>query len=377
MRVVVVGSGIVGASAAYAAAGLGAETVLVDGPLAGEATAAGAGIVCPWVSAHEDAHWFRLAAEGAAYHPVLAAELTEAGEPEPGYRRVGALRVAADEAELVLARERALARRRSVADTGELELLDPGRAAELFPPLAPGLHALYLPAGARVDGRLVRAALRRQAERRGARVLTGRAELLVAGERVTGVALAGERLAADAVIAAAGAWTAELLAPHGIALALGPQRGQIVHLALPGRDTARWPVVLPGATGHYLVPFDDSRVVAGATRESGAGFDHRVTAGGLAEVLGNALAVAPGLAGATHLETRVGFRPAAAGERPLLGPVPGLEGLVVATGFGATGLTMGPLAGRLAAEFVLTGAASLDLAPYAPLGPGSPAASGS
>ncbi|RKN43745.1 NAD(P)/FAD-dependent oxidoreductase [Streptomyces hoynatensis] len=373
MRVVVIGSGIVGASAAYHAAGLGAETVLVDGPLAGEATAAGAGIVCPWVSAHEDPHWFRLAAEGARYYAPLAAELAEAGEPEFGYRRVGALRVSADEAEPALARERALARRQSAADTGELELLAPDRAAELFPPLAPGLHALHIPAAARVDGRLLRAALRRQAERRGARVLTGRAELVRAGDRIAGVTLAGERLAADAVIAAAGAWTADLLAPHGIELPLAPQRGQIVHLGLPGVDTARWPVILPGGTGHYLVPFGDSRVVAGATRETGAGFDHRVTAGGLAEVLVQALAVAPGLAGATHLETRVGFRPAAAGDRPLLGAVPGLAGLVLATGLGATGLTMGPVAGRLAAALAVTGTAPFDLAPYAPLGPASPA----
>ena len=44
--------------------------------------------------------------------------------------------------------------------------------------------------------------------------------------------------------------------------------------------------MLPAASGHYLLAFDDSRVVAGATRETGAGFDVRVTPGGLHEVLG-------------------------------------------------------------------------------------------
>ena len=69
-----------------------------------------------------------------------------------------------------------------------------------------------------------------------------------------------------------------------------------------------------------------------------------MTAGGLAQVLGEALAVAPGLAAATHLETRVGFRPMGPDAKPLLGPVPGVGGLVVATGLGPTGLTMGPCA---------------------------------
>jgi D-amino-acid dehydrogenase len=53
--------------------------------------------------------------------------------------------------------------------------------------------------------------------------------------------------------------------------------------------------------------------------------------------------------------------------RPLLGPVPGLDGLVVATGLGASGLTMGPLAGSLAAQAVLGLPPAIDLEPFAPL----------
>jgi D-amino-acid dehydrogenase len=116
-----------------------------------------------------------------------------------------------------------------------------------------------------------------------------------------------------------------------------------------------------------MLAFDDGRIVAGATRETGSGFDYRITPAGLAEILGQALAVAPGLADGTYLETRVGFRPMGPGLRPLLGPVPGLTGLVVATGLGATGLTMGPLAGSLAAQAALGLPPALDLGPFAPL----------
>jgi glycine/D-amino acid oxidase-like deaminating enzyme len=77
--------------------------------------------------------------------------------------------------------------------------------------------------------------------------------------------------------------------------------------------------------------------------------------------------VAPGLNGAAHLETRVGFRPASRDGLPLLGPVRGVDGLVVATGLGASGLTMGPRAGAIAAQVALGVTPAIDLAPFDPL----------
>ena len=84
-------------------------------------------------------------------------------------------------------------------------------------------------------------------------------------------------------------------------------------------------------------------------------------------MLAQALAVAPGLGSATYLETRVGFRPAAPGGRPLLGPVTGVPGLIIATGLGADGLTMGPHAGGVAARAALGLDPGTDLSPFAPL----------
>jgi D-amino-acid dehydrogenase len=106
-------------------------------------------------------------------------------------------------------------------------------------------------------------------------------------------------------------------------------------------------------TPQYLLAFDDSRVVVGATRETGAGFDHRVTAGGLHEVLAAALSVAPGLARWTVAETRIGFRPAGETIRPILARSPVVEDLVIGNGLGAGGLTIGPNAGRMLAQLTL------------------------
>ncbi|MDJ1130693.1 NAD(P)/FAD-dependent oxidoreductase [Streptomyces iconiensis] len=361
MRIVVIGSGVTGASAAYELAREGAETVLVDAAHEGAATAAGAGIVCPWSSRVEEP----LALAGAADYPRLLAALAEDGEPEVGHRRVGALLLPPPgDSEAV--RKRVTARTAGDPHAGELTSLDAAAARELFPPLGHEGEFLHLSGAARLDGRLLRAALRRAARRHGLRTIEGGARIETAGARVRGVRVGGELLAADAVVAATGAWSPALLDPLDVHVHVEPQRGQIVHLRLPGTDTARWPVVLPG-TGHYLLAFDDSRVVAGATREDGSGFDHRVTAGGLAEVLGQALAVAPGLACATHVETRVGFRPTGPDGLPLLGTVPSVQGLVVANGLGSGGLTAGPYAGRLAAHLALGRTPDLDLTPYDPL----------
>ena len=119
----------------------------------------------------------------------------------------------------------------------------------------------------------------------------------------------GVRLSADAVLVTGGAWTKRLGESLGVTLTIYPQRGQIMHLDLPGVVTTKWPVIL-GFGPHYILAFPESRVVAGATREHDSGYDPRMTAGGVHEALGEALRVAPGLAGATLHEVRIGLRPA-------------------------------------------------------------------
>ena len=367
MRLIVVGAGIVGASCAYAASRAGAQVVLTDAAIAGRATAAGAGIICPWSSHVDDAAWYGFACAAARRYPALAAELAGAGLGDGSYRQVGALIVAGDEDEAGRECERVLAMRAAEPEIGEVRVLSAGQARALFPPLRPGAPAAYIGGAARVDGRLITSALIEAARRRGARFLAGRAALTRRGGRVVGVEVDGQPVDGDVVVVAAGAWTAALLAPLGVTVAVRPQRGQIVHLSLAPADTSRWPVILPAGSGHYLLAFDDSRVVVGATRETGSGFDVRITVGGLHEVLARALAAAPGLAAGTVQDTRVGLRPAGPDVRPLLGPVRGVAGLVVATGLGASGLTTGPLAGMLAAQVALGVTPDLDLAPFDPL----------
>lgn len=377
--VIVIGGGIVGASAAYRLARSGARVTLVDRADTGQATAAGAGIISPGASYHPPAAFFPLAFRAVAYYDTLLAALDEDGETETGFEAVGLLHVATTEAEAaalaVLLRLIEERRASGAPRIGAIQMLSGDEARALFPALGACLGAIHLSDAARVDGRLLRNAMHRGAARHGARIVTGSAEDI--REAGGGVALTvnGETLTAGAVILAGGAWSGPLAETLGVEVRLPvfPQRGQILHLRLPGRETARWPIVV-GFHSHYLLTFPENRVVAGATRESEAGFDARMTASGVREALDEALRVAPGLADATLDEVRVGLRPASPDGLPLLGRIPGRERLFVATGHGASGLQLGPYSGALVADLALGQSSAptldadldLDLAPFAP-----------
>jgi D-amino-acid dehydrogenase len=367
MRAVVIGAGVLGASTAYHLARAGAQVTVVDQQLDGRATAAGAGIICPWVSGVDDPVFYRLYTESARYYGDLVPALAEIGAHDLGFRRVGGMVVSSSGVDLLRIERVVRGRQAAAPEMGAVSRLTPREARALFPPLHADLGAVHVAGGARVDGRRLGAALLRAARHHGAVVRDGEAALIAADGRVDSVRLGGERLPADQVVVTAGAWAPALLRELGIDLPIRPQRGQIVHLRLAGQATQDWPVILPLGASHYLLAFDDQRVVAGATREAGAGFGYRVTAAGLAEVLANALAVAPGLAEAEVIETRIGFRPIGVEVRPLLGAARGVAGLVIGNGLGAAGLTIGPFAGRLLADVALGRSPGLDLAPFDPL----------
>ena len=363
MKVVVVGAGIFGASTAYHLARAGCTVVLVDRDDQGRATAAGAGIVCPWGSSVEDDAYYALLAGGARYYAQLVAMLTEDGETDLGYAKVGGLYAPANIADLDAAEQRARARAHTAPEAGSIERLSASDARKLFPPLRPDRPGMFISGGARVDGRRVAAAMQRAAAKHGARLVNGSAELVMNGRRATGVRVGDELIEADAVVAAAGAWAPALLEPAGVKLGVAPQRGQIIHLTLPGTETAHWPILQP-LSSYYLLAFEDSRIVVGASRETGSGFDYRLTAAGVAEVLNAALDVAPGLASWTLHEIRIGFRPLADNLRPKIGAAPGIDNLYIGNGLGPSGLTMGPFSGMMLAQLVLGQPTAIALDPY-------------
>lgn len=362
-KFIVIGAGILGATTAYQLAKSGADVVVVDRKDKGQATDAAAGIICPWLSQRRNKAWYRLAKGGAGIYPALIAALAHDGETDTGYRRVGAISIHTDEKKLIAMKERALKRREDAPEIGEITLLNEQQTNECFPLLAEGYRSVHVSGAARVDGRSLRNALLSAAEKHGATMIHGNASLLYEGTTIIGVKVDGESFMADSVIATSGAWMNELLAPLDVQFDVTSQKAQIMHLQLPDYLTGNWPVVMP-PNDQYLLTFDDNRIAIGATHENNAGFDYRVTAGGLQEILRKALEVAPGLAASTVLETRVGFRPFTPGFLPVIGPLPNHEGLILANGLGASGLTMGPYIGSELAKLALGKQMEINVADY-------------
>ncbi|MBG9588046.1 NAD(P)/FAD-dependent oxidoreductase [Cytobacillus firmus] len=364
---IVIGAGILGASAAYHLAKAGAKVTVIDRRDPGQATDAAAGIICPWLSQRRNKAWYALAKGGAAYYQTLIRELEKDGETETGYQQAGAVSLHTDPAKLEKMEERAMKRRGDAPEMGEITHLSPEQTSRLFPPLAKEYASVHVSGAARVNGRALRDALLRAAEKHGAEVVQGSAELVWQGDEITAVKASGKQYEAEIVIAAAGAWAAELFEPLGIQLDVKPQKAQIVHLQLEGEDTAGWPVVMP-PNNQYILAFEGGRIVAGATHEDDMGYDLRVTAGGLNDIFEKALAIAPGLSDGTFTEARVGFRPYTPGFLPIIGQIPGLKGLYIANGLGASGLTAGPFLGAQAARLALGQEVEIDLSLYDPAG---------
>lgn len=367
-RIAIIGGGIVGAAAAHRLAQRGAAVHWIDRTDAGQATAAGAGILPPSAHFGGNAELEALTTLARQHYPELVAALARAGQDDTGYDVVGALHVATSTDELAgLEQVRADAERRvraGVPHVGDVRLLDGDATRRLFPALGEVVRgAVHMSGAARVDGRRLLGALRAAALARGVRCSVGSAQLWLEAGALRGVEVDQRRVACDAVIVAAGAWSRALAEQVGITLAVTPQRGQIAHLRLPGARTGSWPIVLGFGTD-YMLTFPDDRVVVGATRESDAGYDHRVTALGVQRILGDAIRIAPGLGDASLLEVRVGFRPLSRDGKPVLGASERLPNLFFATGHGGFGLELGPYSGALVAELALGDTPPLDLTPF-------------
>lgn len=361
-KVIIIGAGILGATTAYRLAKWGMEVVIIDQERPGLATAAAAGIICPWISQRRNKAWYHLAIGGARVYPSLIQELEKDGELQTGYAKVGALSVHHKEEKLFAIKERAETRRETAPEIGEVSILEPIQAQKMFPLLEKGYGAVHISGAGRVNGLQLRKALLQGAKKYGASLITSQAALLHKGGKINGVKAGEKTIEADLIIATNGAWMNKLLEPLGIHYLGYFQKGQLIHLQMPNIDTSKFPVILP-PTSQSIVPFED-HIVIGATHENDTGFDFRVTAGAVHDILTKALYVAPELKQGVIKEIRTGFRPFTPDFSPVIGKLPGFEQIILANGLGSSGLTTGPFVGTELAKLALDQPTAIDLESY-------------
>jgi glycine oxidase len=339
--------------------------VLERSHLAAGASGVAAGMLAPQVEAPFADPFFELALLGRATHAPLAARLMEEVGLDVEFRTTGILRVARTEAERTdLERQQRWQAARGLAaqwieseDLGQCEPLLRGVAGRL---LAGGL---WLTDEAQVRSPRLVQALAMAAARHGARFMEGTwaTALRVAGDRVVGVTTPSGSVDADTVVLAAGVWSPDLSRAIGLVLPVLPVKGQVMSLRALGKTPRQ--VIWSGEC--YLVPRPDGEIVLGATEEEG-NYDARPTLSGVNRLTEAALEVVPAAGAFTVEGIWAGLRPAAPDRHPIVGWAPGISGLMIATAHYRNGVLLGPLTGRVVADQIVTGKASLEFALFGP-----------
>ena len=336
----IVGGGVIGLACAWRAAERGLRVKLIerDRPGAGASNVA-AGMLAPVGEATfgED-RLLELAIESHGLWRRFAADLASAADQEIGYLDIGALHVALDRDEAT-----ELRRRFELMSTLDLasQWLRPSGCRELEPGLGPVAAGVHAPHEAAVDPRSLIAALVRAFEAAGGRIEIGEVTgALIESGRLAGVRTAdGGEHRARATVLAAGSWSAAEWLPDEARPPIRPVKGQILTLRGARTEPVCERIVVTERV--YLVPRTDGRLVVGATVEE-QGFDTRVTAGGVHELLREAYRALPEVAELELVETIAGLRPVTPDNLPLIG-AGAIDGLVLATGHFRNGILLAPL----------------------------------
>jgi glycine oxidase len=356
--VIVVGAGLIGLSIAFELAERGAGVRVYDrAEPARAASWAGAGMLAPYTERITNESLLAFCATSLGEYPDFVTRIRDASGIDAHLRLDGVLYAAFESGEMQALRQHA----EQLQSRGvRCELIDRERILAVEPWLGAGLAGGLLKHDeGHVDNRRLGRALAAACEARGIRVEQSFSmEVECDSRRVLGVRTDRGFNGARAVINACGAWAAQLRGvPESCVPPIEPIKGQMIALNIPSGFVRRatW---IPGA---YLVPRDDGRLLIGATVES-SGFDERVTAEGVHELLHAALNAAPSLGSFTITESWAGLRPATPDGLPLLGTTE-LEGFFLATGHYRNGILLAPATARSIADAIERGEAAA-LAPF-------------
>lgn len=244
-------------------------------------------------------------------------------------------------------------------------VLDGRAARELCPQLAAEpAGALFDPDCAHCDPERFVAALAQAGAALGVRLHTGVDVLAIRrrGDRVASLWTTAGELPAGEVVLAAGAWSPALAA--GLPVTVPIQGGKGYHLEYAGAEgDTPLPVYFPE---HRVVatPLDARLRVSGMMQF--AGTDLHVHEGRVNVVADHARRLLRGVAERPVRRVWRGLRPCTPDGLPLIGRVPGVENLTLATGHGMWGLQLAPVTGRLVADALAGAPDATRLAPFAP-----------
>jgi len=373
MKCVVVGGGVVGTSIAWhlARQGLGEVTLLERDRLGSGTTWHSAGNITWKPTPSYDAP--------IQYAFETLSQLKENGH-ETGWLTTGRTFLAGTaETRRLLEQFDGVARERGIAS----RWLDPGEARALNPLLDPTTveQGIWLnPLSGRLNPADLTASYASAARRAGARI-SENVEVLgvgVSAGRVTGVETSQGFVAADVVVAAAGLWSRGLLVPLGVALAQWPCE----HFYLIAEVTPR----LARETPSFVAPDDliygreeVGKLLVGCFDENAKTFDPASLPKPFSFTLfppdwdkigpyfERMMRMFPVLEKAPIQHFVNGPESFTPDGLPLIGRVPGIEGLLVATAMNSAGVTWSAMAGRLITDLVAGAEPKFEAGQYDPV----------
>jgi glycine oxidase len=348
VNVTIVGAGIIGYAIAYELAARGVQVRVIDARESGQgATRASAGVLAPHIEGHSPP-LLRLGVCSLDLYDSFIARVAEDAQLPIEYRRSGTLQVALNDEEATQLAEdgRSLARA-SIPHT----YCDGAEARQLEAALAPSARAaLLVPQHGYVGVATLMSALVEASARRGVEMLLARVHGITCADGAVRIETSEDTSIADAVVIAAGSWSGVVSAPPARPVPVRPVRGQLLQLRLVERRLSR---VIWGTSG-YAVPWQDGSVLIGATVEE-VGFDERVTAAGVRQLLETGINLVPSLHSAEFEGARAGLRPATPDELPIVGASSTMPRVYYATGHYRNGVLLAPLTAAMFVDLLVHG----------------------
>ena len=352
---IVIGGGVIGMMTARALHLSGMDVLLLErGPLGGESSWAGGGIISPLYPWRYPDSVNVLAQHSKTLYPDLVAQLRDESQVDCELLHSGLLIVDQDERESAMEWSRQWSENmQHITDRKKLLSVESALADEID-------QALWMPEVMQVRNPSIMKALRGSFNHLGIRYRenTPVQQIVVQAGRVTGVRVDEEIIGADRVIVAGGAWSAGLIeaVQH---VDVEPVKGQMI--MFKGEPDLVKRIVL--AKGHYIIPRRDGRVLAGSTLER-VGFDKTTSTSALAELQETAASLVPVLATLPVERQWAGLRPGTANGVPYICAVDDVEGLYLHAGHYRNGIVLGPASVQLMAELVLGQETHCDPSPY-------------
>ena len=367
-RVIIVGGGVIGLGIGWQLAKAGCTVSIYERNQAGRAASwAAAGMLAPHAEVHfEERELLRLGVQSCRMYPEWVAELEADSQMNAGYRAEGTLIVGVDRDD---ARElEHLYESQKLLDL-KVEWITGIEAREIEPLLSPKITAaIWSKDDHQVDNRAMVEALI-EAYRRADGTLceyTPVDKIEIVNGKAHGIWVKGDLEEADVIVLAAGCWSSDINGlPEAVQPPVRPVKGQMLALQMEEGIVLEKVIRAPRAkypTDVYLVPKDDGRLVIGATSEE-MGFDTRLTAGGLFELLRGTWEAVPGIYDLPVIETWAGLRPGSRDNAPILGETD-VENLIMATGHYRNGILLTPITAREIAALILTGETSKNIAHF-------------